>query len=633
MRIGGELRDRELEFTRFRARVAFTALCMFVGLVVIAGRFAWLQIAKQEHFQALAESNRISTVPVVPKRGLILDRNGKVLANNTSAFTLEITPSQVGDLDAAIDRLATVVEVNPRDRRRFKRLMEESKNFESLPIRSRLSEEEVARFSVNRFRFPGVEIKARPFRHYPYEQIASHALGHIGRINEGELKRLETAGQLADYKGTDHIGKLGIEASYETVLHGTAGSEDVEVDAAGRAMRSLTRREPTSGDDLFLTLDIELQKVAEEAFENWRGALIAIEPKTGDVLALVSKPNFDPNLFVDGIDPQNWDLLNNSPDKPMNNRALRGVYPPGSTIKPFMALAGLAYGLRTPQFSIADPGYFTLPGVNHRWRDWKVGGHGIVDLRRSIAISCDTYYYGLGNEMGIERLHDFMVQFGFGDKTGIDIDGELPGLQPSPAWKQRRFKQKWYAGDTISVSIGQGYWLATPMQLATATAALANDGVLVRPHLVRAIRDAKSGVTNVVARKEQMPRVPLSKEHLAVVKQGMVDVTIAGGTAYKSFANAGYVVAGKTGTAQVKAIKQGERYDASKIDARFHDHALFVAYAPADNPKLALAILVENGGGGSTTAAPMAREVFDFFLLGKRTRLKKSVEGEAEEAD
>lgn len=628
MRIGGELRDREREQTQFRVRVTFVALCMLVAFAILAGRFTWLQVIKRDHFTQLAESNRISTVPVVPKRGLILDRNGKVLANNTSAYTLEVTPSQILDLDASIDRLSSVIEVSPRDRRRFKRLMEESKNFESLPIRSRLTEEEVARFAANKFRFPGFDIKARPFRHYPYEQVASHALGHIGRINEADLKRLESAGQLVDYKGTDHIGKLGLEASYENTLHGTSGSEDVEVDAAGRAMRSLARREPVSGNDLMLTLDIELQKVAEDAFENWRGALIAIEPKTGDVLALVSKPNFDPNLFVDGIDPQNWDLLNNSPDKPMNNRALRGVYPPGSTIKPFMALAGLAYGLRTPEYTISDPGYFMLPGVNHRWRDWRVGGHGTVDLRRSIAISCDTYYYGLGNEMGIERLHDFMVQFGFGDKTGIDIDGELPGLQPSPAWKQKRFKQKWYAGDTISVSIGQGYWLATPMQLATATAALANDGVLVRPHLVKAIRDAKTGVITDLPRKEENPRLTLAKEHLKVVKQGMVDVTTPGGTAFKAFNGAGYVVAGKTGTAQVKGIKQGERYDAKKLDARFHDHALFVAYAPADNPKLALAILVENGGGGSTTAAPMAREVFDFFLLAKRTRQEKSVTAE-----
>jgi penicillin-binding protein 2 len=628
MKIGGELRDSQAELQRFRARLTLTGFAVLLAMLLLAARFAWLQIAQREHFQKLAEANRISTLPVAPSRGLIKDRVGRVLADNTLAYTLEVMPSRVRNLDAAIDDLARVVEVLPRDRRRLKRLMEESKSHEALPIRTRLTEAEVARFAVNRYRLPGFEINPRPYRHYPYGEIASHALGHIGRINEADLKRIEQQGLAANYRGTDHLGKLGIEAAYERELHGQVGSEEVEVDAGGRVIRSLARHAPVSGNELTLTLDIELQRVAEEAFGEFRGALVAIEPKTGDVLALVSKPNFDPNLFVDGIDPQNWDALNQSPDKPMNNRALRGQYPPGSTIKPFMALAGLTYGKRTPQYTISDPGYFSLAGVAHRWRDWRAGGHGAVDMHRSIVVSCDTYYYGLGNDLGIDAIHKFMTQFGFGERTGVDIDGELPGLQPSQEWKQRRFRQKWYAGDTISVSIGQGYWLATPMQLAVATAALANGGVLVRPRLVRSIRDARSKVERQIAPASAPPALPIAREHIERVQAAMIDVTKPGGTGARAGASAPYLVAGKTGTAQVKGLKQGEKYDASKVEERFRDHALFVAYAPADNPRIALAILVENGGGGGSTAAPIAREVFDYYLTGERARQEKRVEEE-----
>lgn len=632
MQLGGELRDRDAELSVFRGRVLVASIAIFAAFVLLFGRFVYLQVVKRDHFHQLAESNRISNVPIVPNRGLIFDRNGVALATNDPAYTLEITPSKFKDVEAAIDEVSSVIEITPRDRRRFRKLLEESKNFESLPVRSRLSEEEVARFAVNRYRFPGFDIKARLFRQYPFGEVASHALGHIGRINDADLKRIETAGLNDNYRGTDHIGKLGIESSYERELHGTTGSEDVEVDAGGRAVRSLSKKPPVAGNNLVLTLDIKLQQVAEEAFGEFRGALVAIEPASGEVLALVSRPGFDPGLFVDGIDPLNWDLLNNSPDKPLNNRALRGQYPPGSTIKPFMALAALAYGKRTPEYAINDPGYFTLPGVNHRWRDWRAGGHGVVNLARSIAISCDTYYYGLGNDLGIEAIHQFMTQFGFGDKTGLDIDGELPGLMPNSEWKQRRHKQKWYAGDTISVSIGQGYWLATPVQLATATAALANNGVLVRPHLVRAIQSAQTQQTRAVEKRTEPPRIPLSHDHLALVKQAMVDVTKPGGTAVKAGAGAAYNFAGKTGTAQVKGLKQGERYNAEKIDERLRDHALFVSYAPAEAPKIALAILVENGGGGSAVAAPIAREVFDFYLTGKRNRTEKKAD-DSPEAD
>jgi penicillin-binding protein 2 len=619
------LRDQQHELNVFRSRLMLAGIGMLVGFGILLARFTWLQVVQREYYHTLAEANRISVVPVVPNSGLILDRNGQVLAANYSAYTLEVTPSRVPDLERAIDELDRVIEVAPRDRRRFKKLQEESKNFESLPIRTRLTEEEVARFAVNRFRFPGFEIKARLFRSYPQGEIASHAIGYIGRINDADVKRIESAGLATNYKGTDHIGKLGIEGAYERELHGVTGSERVEIDAGGRAIRSLSRSEPLSGNNLIVTLDLELQKVAEEAFQDYRGALVAMDPRTGDVLALVSRPGFDPNLFVDGIDPQNWDTLNNSPSRPLNNRALRGQYPPGSTIKPFMALAALEYRKRSPEYTISDPGYFSLPGVSHRWRDWKKEGHGTVNLQKSIVVSCDTYYYQLAVDLGIDAIHDYLSKFGLGQKTGIDIEGELQGLAPSQSWKWNRFKQKWYAGDTVSIGIGQGYMLATPLQLAAMTATLANGGTPVYPRLLKAVQDAR---TNEITAAEPARGEPFAirPEHLELVRAGMVGVTSPGGTAVKAGAGAGYTIAGKTGTAQVVAIKQDAKYDASKLREEHRDHALFIAFAPADNPKLAMALLVENGGSGSGTAAPIAREVFDFFLLGKRPKEKQPLD-------
>jgi penicillin-binding protein 2 len=629
---GHALRDQRRELNVFRTRLIVAGLAALTAFGVLFARFVWLQVVQREHYHTLAEANRISVVPVVPNRGIIRDRNGEVLAANYSAYTLEITPSKAGNVERAIDELAQVIEVAPRDRRRFKRLMEESKNFESLPIRTRLTEEEVARFAVNRYRFPGFEIKARLFRSYPHGEVASHAIGYIGRINEADLRRIERDGASTNYKGTDHIGKLGIEGAYEKELHGVTGSEQVEIDAGGRAIRSLARAEPQSGNNLVVTLDIHLQRVAEEAFQDYRGALVALDPKTGDVLALVSKPGFDPNLFVDGIDPQNWDALNNSPDKPLNNRALRGQYPPGSTIKPFMALAALATGKRTPEYTISDPGQWMLPGVSRPFRDWKKGGHGMVNLHRSIVVSCDTYYYGLANDLGVDAIHRFMTPFGFGSKTGLDIDGELPGLQPSSDWKWQRYKQKWYAGDTISVGIGQGYWLATPMQLAMATATLANGGTPVRPRLVRAVQDARTQEVRELPVRSGDP-LDFKPEHVALVKAAMIDVTRPGGTAVRAAQGAPYLVAGKTGTAQVVGMKAGEKYDESRVKERHRDHALFIAYAPADDPKIALALLVENGGHGGSTAAPIAREVLDFHLLGKRPPGKQKLGDEEGESD
>jgi len=611
-----ELRNHQRELYYFRLRLAIAAGFVLLLFFLLFIRFFYLQALQREHYQTLAEANRISIAPIVPNRGLILDRNGVVLAHNYSAYTLEITPSKITNLEATINELASVVEIAAKDRKRFKKLLDESKSFESLPIRTRLSDEEVARFAANRYRFPGVEIKARLFRQYPKGESASHVVGYISRINDQDLEQLETDGVLSNYRGSDYIGKIGVEQSYEKELHGTTGFEEVETDAAGRAVRVVSRTPPVSGNNLTLSLDAKLQEVAEKAFGDRRGALVAIDPASGDVLAFVSKPGFDPNLFVEGIDSQNWDLLNNSIDKPLNNRALRGQYPPGSTFKPFMALAGLELKKRSPQYTISDPGHFSLPGSSHRYRDWKAGGHGSVDLHKSLVISCDTYYYGLANELGIDNIFKFISGFGLGKKTGIDIEGEVSGLLPSQEWKMKRHKQKWYAGDTISVGIGQGYNLATPLQLAFATAILANKGAAFRPHLVKQVQNSKTGVVRQIV-TQPLYTLNLDPENMQRVHNALVDVTRPGGTAARAGADAAYVFAGKTGTSQVVGIKQGEKYVESRVQERHRDHALFIAYAPVDKPKIALAVLVENGGHGGSAAAPIARLVLDYYLLGK----------------
>ena len=626
--IGTAIKNREAELTVFRTRALFAGLCVLIVFAILAGRMVYLQVIKRDYYHTLAEANRISVVPVVPNRGLILDRNGEVLAANYSAYTLEVMPSRVGNLDKALDELATVIDIQPRDRRRFKRLLEESKNFESLPIRTRLTDEEIARFAVNRYRFPGFDIQARLFRNYPHGEVASHAIGYIGRINDAEVKKIEAGGLSANYKGTDHIGKLGIEGSYEMELHGTTGSRQVEIDAGGRPIRSLASTAPQSGNNLTVTLDIKLQKVAEQAFGEFRGGLVAIDPRNGEVLALVSKPGFDPNLFVDGIDPVNWDLLNNSPDKPLLNRILRGAYPPGSTIKPFLALAALESGKRTPAQAIHDPGFFALPGVSHRWRDDKEGGHGVVDMAKSIVASCDTYYYQLASETDIDKTAGFLGMLGFGAKTSIDIDGEVEGVLPSRSWKEKRFARaaadgrKWYLGDSISAGIGQGYNAFTPMQLAHAIATIANDGVAHRPHLVRSVSDSATGNVRTLATAPPTT-LPAKAENIEFIKNALVGVTRdAGGTSVRAFANAGYVSGGKTGTAQVYGLK-GEKYRESKVQEHLRDHAWYIAFAPADKPVIAMAVLVENGGFGAAAAAPIAREVMDYYLLGKQADPKK----------
>jgi penicillin-binding protein 2 len=609
---GVELRDAERELHHFRVRLGIASTFVLVMFGLLFARFFYLQIVMHDHYHTLAEANRISILPIVPNRGIIVDRNGVTLATNYSAYTLEITPSKVDSLEATIDELATLVEITPRDRRRFKKLLEESKRFESLPIRTRLTDEEIARFAANRYRWPGVDVRARLFREYPQGELFSHVIGHIGRISQKDLDRLEGEERISNYRGTDYIGKTGLEYSYEDHLHGTTGVEQVEVDSGGRAVRSLSRTSPVSGSNLVLKLDARLQEVVFRAFGERRGALVAIEPATGGVLAFVSKPGFDPNLFVDGIDPQNWNELNTSPDKPMVNRAMNGTYPPGSTFKPFMALAALFYGKRTPSQAISDPGYYNFGG--HTFRDDKVGGHGSVDMYKSIVVSCDTYYYQLANDLTIDLIANFMGMLGFGSKTGIDIAGESTGVLPSRDWKMRRFKQKWYAGETISIGIGQGYNAYTPLQLAAATATVANDGVMFRPHIVNYVEDAQKKERTFVEPKPWRT-LDIKREHIATVRHAMVGVNREG-TGARAFAGAPYTHAGKTGTAQVYSLK-GDKYVESRVSERLRDHALFIAYAPADKPTIALAVIVENGGFGARAAAPIARQVFDYWLLGK----------------
>lgn len=616
MKRKAELRNHQREQYVFRLRLLLSLGFMLVLLFILLGRFFYLQVVRQSDFRTMAESNRIKPMPIPPSRGQILDRNGVVLARNYSGYTLEIDPSKVPNLDETIDEVAKLVAITPKDLRIFKKLKAESHNYVSLPIRSRLTDEEAARFAAQQYRFPGVEIKARLFREYPFRDSASHLIGYIGRINEQDQQALEANDEDENYRGTDYIGKGGIEQRYEKELHGATGFEQVEVDAGGRGIRTLSRTAPVSGNNLVLTIDAKLQEIAEQAFGQYRGALVAIDPTNGEVLAFVSKPGYDPNLFIDGIDTETWDELRNSPDVPLNNRILSGQYPAGSTIKPFMALAGLYYGTRTPDQAIHDPGYFMLAGSSHHYRDWKTGGHGSVDMFKAIQQSCDTYFYGLATEMGIDKMHDYLSKFGFGGRTGIDLDGEAAGVMPSEEWKQKRFQQRWFAGDTVSAGIGQGYVLVTPMQLAFAASVIANDGVAYKPHLLRQLQPSGKPA------QPAPPVAPLFDLHLEpddldLVKRAMVAVTKPGGTAAWAGSGAPYDIAGKTGTAQVIAIKQGERYIESKVDERNRDHAWFIAFAPADKPKIALAVLVENGGHGGVTAAPIARKVFDYYLLNK----------------
>jgi penicillin-binding protein 2 len=608
------VRNTEQELHQFRIRVAVAVGLVVTCFVLLAARFAWLQVVRHDQLSLQAEENRIQLVPIAPTRGLIVDRHGVVIAENVSAYTLELQPGRIENLEQTITEISGLVEISIKDRRRFRRLFEDSKSAESIPLKSRLTDEEVAILAANRFRLPGVEVRARLFRSYPLGETGSHLIGHIGRISPADKLRLEESEQSSQYIGSTQIGKVGVELSYEKVLHGQVGYEEIEVSAGGRPVRTLSRRAPQAGSTVVLSIDLGLQKLVEDMFGDRRGALVAIDPRTGEILAFVSKPTFDPNLFTDGVDPQVWQGYNESPDKPLLNRPLRGTYPPGSTYKPFMALAALESGKRAPGTTIYDPGYFQFGG--HKFRDSNPRGNGAVDLHRSIVVSSDTYYYMVANDMGVDAIHDFMKPWGFGQLTGIDLEGEVQGILPSSAWKLRRYKQKWLAGETISIGIGQGYNTFTILQLAHATATLAADGAVRPPRVVRALENPSTrGLTPVSTPERE--RIALKPEWLKLVKAAMVDVNRFG-TGRHAFAGAPYAAAGKTGTAQVIGIKQNERYDARRISERYRDHSLFMAFAPADNPQIALAVIVENAGFGAAAAAPIARRAIDYVLLGKR---------------
>jgi penicillin-binding protein 2 len=610
-----EIRNVEEDLYRFRDRVMVASFVILAAFLLLSLRLVYLQVVRYEDLSEQAESNRTAIVPIVPNRGLIVDRHGLVLATNYSAYTLEVMPSKVPDLEATIDALAEIVDIQLRDRRRFKKLREDSRSFESLPIRTRLTDEEVARFAAQRFRFPGVEIKARLFRSYPYGELGSHVVGYIGRINQREKESIEDSADEGNYRGTDYIGKLGVEQSYESQLHGTTGVEQMETSAGGRAVRKLASSPATPGNTVMLSIDIKLQKLIEDMFGERRGALVAIDPRSGEILAFVSKPTFDPNLFVDGIDVDSWQALSQSLDKPLLNRALRGTYPPGSTYKPFMALAALESGKRAPSAVINDSGSWTYGG--HQFRSHGAA-LGPVDMHRAIVLSSNVYFYSLANELGVEAIYDFMKPLGFGQITGVDINGEVRGVLPNQEWKRKTYKraeqQKWYGGETISLGIGQGYNAFTMLQLAQATATLANSGIKHKPRLILSTQDS---VTRALSLAAIEPAVDLGykPENVDVVRRAMVGVT-QDGTSARVFANAGYLSAGKTGTAQAVSVGQKEKYDARKLEEHQRDHALYVAFAPAENPQIALALVVENAGFGAAHAAPIARRVFDYVLLG-----------------
>ena len=612
-----ELQNLDQDFSRFRTRLWVAAWFVLFCFGLLIYRLFHLQVIKYQELSTQAENNRIAILPIVPNRGIITDRHGIELAKNFSAYTLEITPNKVADLESTLESLSQIIDIQARDRKRFKRLMDDSKSFESVPLRNMLSDEEVARFTAQRFRFPGVEVKARLFRHYPLGELGSHVIGYIGRINQAEKDRIEGSEDEANYRGTDHIGKLGIEQSYERELHGETGYEEVETSAGGRPVRRIRSSPPTPGHTLVLSIDIKLQALIERLFGDRRGALVAMDPRSGEVLTFVSKPTFDPNLFVDGIDLESWRELNESIDKPLLNRALRGTYPPGSTYKPFMAMAALRSGKRNPGDITLDGGTFQFG--NHTFRSHGDKGLGPVDMVRSIVKSSNVYYYRLANDMGVDLMHDQLEPFGFGRETGIDVKGEVTGDLPSTTWKRKKYKkpeqQRWYAGETISLGIGQGYNNFTMLQLATATSTLVTSGQRFKPRLVREIQNVVTDEKNIIS-SAALPPLDLKPEHVAVIIKAMHGVTREG-TSTRVFMGAPYMTGGKTGTAQAVGVRQNEKYNAAKLEEHKRDHSLYIAFAPLDNPQIALAVVVENSGFGAAAAAPIARRVFDYVLLGQ----------------
>lgn len=613
------LKDIEKESRLVHLRV-YTAVAIIILLVmVLVLRLFYLQVVRHDHFITLSQSNRVKVLPIPPIRGLIFSRDNILVADNQPSFSLELIPEQIESLDNTIAQLSGLIDIDEESVSRFKKLRSGKRRFESIPLKFKLTEDEVARFSVERHKFPGVGVIARPYRHYPEKTGLVHVLGYVGRIDEKELQEIDKS----DYLGTSHIGKLGVEKAYENILHGSAGYQQVEVNSQGRIIRVLERTPPEPGQNIHLTLDHSLQTAASNIMSGKRGAIVAIDPDNGDILALVSSPAYDPNPFVNGIGSKSYNALLNARDTPLINRALNGKYPPGSTIKPFLAIAALVFGIRDTDQTTWCKGWYSLKGHQHKYRDWKKNGHGQVNLNYAIMQSCDVYFYSLAHDLGITKLNKALTNFGYGLKTGIDIGGESSALVPSIDWKRSALNQPWYPGETLIAGIGQGYVLATPLQLATATAALANHGKRVFPRLVYKTSDPISGESTLLPVQAPEHVEGYKKEYWDFVIQAMQDVVHGSrGTARRSGANAAYRFAGKTGTAQVFGIGQDKKYDKNNVPEHLRDHALFIAFAPVEAPKIALAIIVENGGGGSSTAAPIARQLLDNYLLDESGKLK-----------
>ncbi len=604
------IKDPLAENRIFLSRVVAVFIFIIILILGLIIRLMYLQIVGHEHYSTMAKSNRIKILPVPPTRGIIYDRKGRVLAENLPSYSLELIPEQIKDLDGTLLSLQQLLEIPDEKIERFIKLKKREKHFSSIPLLLRMSDEDVAKFSVVRPYYPGVDVHARLVRHYPYDFLTAHVVGYVGRINERELKSLP----VSEYRGTHHIGKIGIEKTYETQLHGQTGYSKIETNAQGRAVKIVSSDDPVPGANIDLTLDIDLQKTAYDALDGYNGAVVALEVKTGDVLVFTSRPGFDPNPFVYGISVKAYKALQQSVDQPLFNRALRGQYPPGSTIKPFVGLAGLEYNVTNFGRRLFCPGYYQLPKLKHKYRDWKKWGHGSVNLDIAITQSCDVYFYDLARTLGIDRIHEFLQKFGFGEKSGIDLVGEKSGLLPSKGWKRLRRQQPWYPGETLITGIGQGFFQVTPVQLARATATLANRGKVVTPHL--ADRIIGSDYTTEGPLKPEI-HIELKKKNIEDIVSAMVNVVHgARGTAKKLNVDIDYLIAGKTGTAQVFTVKQEEEYNEKEIDIKLRDHALFMTFAPANDPQIAVAVIVENGGHGGSVAAPIAGKIMKQFLTG-----------------
>ncbi|MDP4983900.1 penicillin-binding protein 2 [Pseudoalteromonas tunicata] len=616
------IRDHSAEANLF-ARRAFVAF--FFVLILIAVLFAniyRLQIISHTSYQTRSNDNRIKLVPIAPNRGLIYDRYGTILAENKPVFNLEVIPEEVEDIPAALAKLSKVLPISESEQEKFLAEIKQQRRFKSQVLKARLTEEEVAIFSVHQHNFPGFSIEARLARHYPFGDTLTHALGYVAKLNKKELNQLTQDGQETNYRATRDIGKLGLEKYYESVLHGTVGSQEVEINNRGRIIRTLSSTAPVPGQDLVLTLDVGLQQIAQHVLKDHRGAIVVLDAKDGGILALYSNPSYDPNLFVHGISGPDYRALLN-PNRPLINRATQGVYAPASTVKPHLAILGLEEKLITDKTTIYDPGFFELPNVDHRWRDWKRWGHGkAVDVYQAIEESCDTFFYGIGYKLGITKISNFMAQFGFGELSGIDIHEESNAVLPSVEWKESKFKESWWPGDTISVAIGQGYWTATPIQIANSVNILANKGIHHPPHLVSLTKQGEE--ITLVNNDEKPPVVLEDPAHWQVALDAMHNTVFkTTGTAHKAFLGADYDPAGKTGTAQVISIAQGERYDADSIKEKQRDNAMYIGFAPFNDPKIIVTVTVENTGGGSSIGAPIARQIMDYYFSAQQSRAKK----------